>query len=441
MNDYADVLANVDYRIQPSAQDALNTYLGAHADEQVVHDQRWDVSDPQIFANEDCHAIFREMRAQAPVNKVTGTPHGDYWNITTLKAIQHVEALPKIFTSDYRIGGMVIQDPTEQAKAEGRGASFIAMDPPEHTKRRRTVAPAFTPAEMVRLSGLVRERTVALLESLPIGEEFDWATKVSVQLTTGMLATIFDFPWERRDVLPFWSDWMSDLQLGATPDLERIRREVMIEMATCFHKLWDQRLNAPPAPDLLSRMIHSEEMPEMDAMEFMANMSLLIVGGNDTTRNTMSGIVEALDRYPEERAKLEADPSLVPNAVQECIRYVTPVAHMRRTAMEDYELEGQLIRKGEKVILWYKSGNRDESAFDEPDRLIVDRENARRHVAFGYGVHRCVGARLAELQLRILIEEMIARGIRPRVTGHVERLSNVFINGFSKVEVTLDRPS
>ena len=438
MSDYADVLENIDYRTEPGAQDALNTYLSTQTEAKTVHDQHWDVSDPALFANEGCHAIFREMRAKAPINKVTGTPQGDYWNITTLKAIQHVEALPRIFSSDFRIGGMVIQDSTEEAKAEGRGASFIAMDPPEHTKRRRTVAPAFTPAEMVRLSGIVRERTVALLDALPVGEEFDWASRVSVELTTGMLATIFDFPWARRAVLPFWSDWMSDLQLGATPELDRMRRDIMMEMATCFHKLWEQRLNAPPAPDLLSRMIHSEDMPEMDAMEFMANMSLLIVGGNDTTRNTMSGIVEALDRFPEERAKLEADPSLIANAVQECIRYVTPVAHMRRTAMEDYELEGQTIRKGDKVILWYKSANRDESVFENADRLIVDRENARRHVAFGYGVHRCVGARLAELQLRILIEEMIGRGIRPRVTGTVERLNNVFINGFSKLDVTLD---
>jgi cytochrome P450 len=203
-------------------------------------------------------------------------------------------------------------------------------------------------------------------------------------------------------------------------------------------KLWQQRLNAPPAPDLLSRLIHSKEMPEMDPMEFSANMSLLIVGAVDTTRNTMSGIAEGFDRFPQERAKLEADPSLIPNAVQECIRFVTPVAHMRRTATEDYTLDGQTIRKGDKVILWYKSANRDETVFDEPDVLKVDRENARRHVAFGYGVHRCVGARLAELQLRTLIEEMIKLDIRPRVTGKVERLNNVFINGFSKVEVTLD---
>ncbi|MCB2048192.1 MAG: cytochrome P450 [Novosphingobium sp.] len=424
--------------MSPTAQEALDQFLNVHPDMQAVHDQPWDVSDPKLFGNEKVHAIFREMRAKAPVNKATGTPQGDYWNITTVKNIQHVEALPKIFASAFEKGGMVIQDSTPQAKAEGRGKTFIAMDAPDHTLRRRAVAPAFTPAEMVRLTDLVRSRTVEVLENLPRGEQFNWHKLVSVDLTTKMLATLFDFPWEHRDALPFWSDWQSDLALGATPELEKLRHDIMIEMGTCMYKLWEQRLNAPPAPDLLSRLIHSEEMPEMDMMEFMANMSLLIVGGNDTTRNTMSGIADAFDRFPQERAKLDADPSLIPNAVQECIRFVTPVAHMRRTAQEDYELDGHLIKKGDKVILWYKSANRDESVFDEPDVLKVDRENARRHVAFGYGVHRCVGARLAEMQLRILIEEMIRLGVRPRVTGKVERLNNVFINGFSNVEVTLD---
>jgi cytochrome P450 len=438
MNEQTDVLAGMEYRLSPSAQEALEQWLGAHPESQTVHDQPWDVSDPKLFGNDKVHDIFREMRAHAPLNKVTGTPVGDYWNVTTVKNIQHIEALPKIFASAFEKGGMVIQDPTPESLAEGRGKTFIAMDAPDHTKRRRAVAPAFTPGEMVRLSERVRSRTVEVLEGLPRGEQFNWVEKVSVELTTGMLAIIFDFPWEHRHALTFWSDWQSDLRLGATKELEALRQEITREMGTCMFKLWQQRLDAPPAPDLLSRLIHSEEMPEMDPMEFAANMSLLIVGAVDTTRNTMSGIAEGFDRFPQERAKLEADPSLIPNAVQECIRFVTPVAHMRRTAQEDYELEGQKIRKGDKIILWYKSANRDETVFDEPDVLKVDRENARRHVAFGYGVHRCVGARLAELQLRTLIEEMIRLDIRPRVTGKVERLENVFINGFSKVEVTLD---
>jgi cytochrome P450 len=313
------------------------------------------------------------------------------------------------------------------------------MDPPEHTTRRRTVAPAFTPAEMTRLTGLVRQRTVEVLEQLPVAVQFDWVERVSVELTTGMLATIFDFPWNQRHLLPLWSDWMSDTMLNQSEELAAMRRDFTTEMAECFQKLWQLRVSGPPAPDLLSRMIHSDTMNKPDPIEFMGNLVLLIVGGNDTTRNTMTGIVEALDRFPEERAKLEANRELIPNAVQECIRYASPVAHMRRTATQDTELAGQPIKAGDKVILWYVSANRDEAIFTEPDRLIVDRENARRHVSFGYGIHRCVGARLAELQLRILIEEMLVRRMQVHVTGAVERVRANFIHGFRRAEVTIER--
>ncbi|MBV1917164.1 MAG: cytochrome P450 [Sphingomonadaceae bacterium] len=439
MSDQAAVLDSADYRTSPTARDVFENWKSQNADRLPVHDQRWDVGNPDIYHDDNWQPIFKEMRAEGPVNKVTGTPFGDYWNVTTIKAIQHVESLPKIFSSDWQNGGITILD-MDIAEDEARAAAnFLSMDPPEHSPRRRTVAPAFTPAEMVRLTDLVRERTCAVLDSLPIGEEFDWVQRVSIELTTGMLATIFDFPWHHRKALSFWSDWLSEIGLGQSQELSAMRMEVIMEMAGCFHKLWEQRLSAEETPDLLSRMIHSDAMNKMDPMEFMSNMALLIVGGNDTTRNTMTGIIEALDCFPEQRAKLEEDPGLIPNAVQECIRYVTPVAHMRRTAMEDYELDGQLIRKGDKVILWYISGNRDETVFDEADRLIVTRPNARRHIAFGYGIHRCIGARLAEMQLRILIEEMVARRMRVHVTGEVERLRQNFIHGFSSAKVTVER--
>jgi cytochrome P450 len=439
MNVHADVLKDSTYRLSPPATQAIEDWQAKNPDRVPVHNQKWDVADPALYAEDRWQPVFAEMRATAPVNKVTGTPNGDYWNITTVKNIQHIEALPKIFSSDMRNGGFVLSNVENSAVDPAAGTNFLGMDPPEHTSRRRTVAPAFTPAEMVRLTDLVRTRTEEVLDALPVGEQFDWVQRVSIELTTAMLASLFDFPWAYRHYLPFWSDWMSDSRFSEDPELNQMRLEVMMEMADCFGKLWEQRKNAPETPDLLSRMIHSEAMAEQDPMEFMSNMALLIVGGNDTTRNTMTGIVEALDKFPDERAKLEADPSLIPNAVQECIRYVTPVAHMRRTAMEDYTLDGQTIRKGDKVVLWYISANRDETIFNEPDRLIVDRENARRHVSFGYGVHRCVGARLAELQLRVLIEEMLKRKMRVRVTGEVERLRQNFIHGFSKAEVTVEK--
>jgi len=439
MNAPVDVLKGNTYRLSPNAMEAIEQWQAANPDRVPVHSQRWDMGDPALYHEDRWQPIFAEMRAKAPLNWIEGTPNGNMWNVTTLKNIQHIEALPLVFSSDMNNGGFVISDPYGDDAVQTHGRNFLGMDPPEHTPRRRSIAPAFTPAEMLRLTSLVRERTAEVLEGLPVGEQFDWHERVSVVLTTAMLATIFDFPWDYRHYLPFWSDWMSDGRLADDPELSKMRLDAMMEMADCFLKLWDQRRNMPEAPDLLSRMIHSEAMGNQDPMEFMSNMAVLIVGGNDTTRNTMTGIVEALDKFPEERAKLDADPSLAANAVQECIRYVTPVAHMRRTAMQDYELDGQLIRKGQKLILWYISANRDESVFKDADRLIVDRENARRHVSFGYGVHRCVGARLAELQLRVLIEEMVARGIRPRVTGKVERLKQNFIHGFSKAEVTIEK--
>ncbi|MCB2048193.1 MAG: cytochrome P450 [Novosphingobium sp.] len=439
MNTHVDVLKDANYRLSPSATDAIEQWQAANPDRVPVHTQKWDVADPAIYAEDRWQPIFAEMRATAPINKVTGTPIGEYWNVTTLKPIQHIEALPLIFSSDMRNGGFVLTNMDNSVIDPTAGTNFLGMDPPNHTSRRRTVAPAFTPAEMMRLTELVRERTANVLDELPVGEQFDWVERVSIDLTTAMLTTLFDFPWAYRHYLPFWSDWMSDSRFGEDPELGQMRLDAMMEMADCFGKLWEQRRNAPETPDLLSRMIHSEAMSEQDPMEFMSNMALLIVGGNDTTRNTMTGIVEALDRFPDERAKLEADPSLIPNAVQECIRYVTPVAHMRRTAMQDYEIDGQLIKAGDKVALWYISANRDETIFTDPDRLIVDRENARRHVSFGYGVHRCVGARLAELQLRVLIEEMLKRRMRVHVTGTVTRLRQNFIHGFSKAEVTIEK--
>jgi cytochrome P450 len=383
------------------------------------------------------------MRAKAPVNKVTGTPYGDYWNVTTVKAIQHVESLPELYSSSWEHGGITIGDPPEDIDparlAERQMPMFIAMDRPQHTGQRRTVAPAFTPGEIERMETEIRQRTASVLDTLPFGEEFDWVDKVSIELTTGMLAILFGFPWEDRRLLTFWSDWAGDVELGLAQELNDTRFEILQEMAHYFQRLWIERMSAPPSPDLISMMIHSEAMSQMSPQEFMGNLVLLIVGGNDTTRNTMSGIVHALDQFPDQRDIFEKDPSVIPNAVQECIRYVTPLAHMRRTATADADLFGQQIKKGDKLILWYISANRDETVFENPDKLIVTRENARRHLSFGYGIHRCVGARLAELQLRILLEEMHKRRMRVRVTGKVQRVRANFVHGFRKLGVTLER--
>ncbi len=428
------------YRTSPTAVEALDAHLKDHPEDLPVHTQDWDVSRSDIYVENRWQPIFAEMRAKAPINKVTGSPFGDYWNVTSHKAIQHIEALPELFSSSWTNGGITILDRKNDMVEDQRFElpMFIAMDRPEHTGQRRTVAPAFTPAEMKRLSDDLRARTGEVLDSLPYGEQFDWVEKVSIELTTQMLAILFDFPWEDRHLLSFWSDWAGDTEVALIPGLDQMRHTILMEMASYFTRLWQERADAGEAPDLISRMIHSEAMNNMSPQEYMGNLVLLIVGGNDTTRNTMSGIVHSMDLFPDQRALFESDPSVIPNAVQECIRFQTPLAHMRRTATEDTDLFGHEIKAGEKLILWYLSANRDESVFDDADKIDFTRENARRHLAFGYGIHRCVGARLAELQLRILLEEMHARRMRVKVTGEVERVRANFVHGFRKLEVQLE---
>ena len=438
-----DAAAPVTYRTAPGASEAFEAWLKDNPQGLPQHTHPWDVSRSDIYVEDRWQPIFAEMRAKAPVNKVTGTPFGDYWNVTTNKAIQHVESLPELFSSSWQYGGITIGDPPKDADPEQveerRLPMFIAMDRPEHTGQRRTVAPAFTPAEMERMSTEIRARTAAVLDTLPWGEEFDWVDKVSIELTTGMLALLFGFPWQDRRLLTFWSDWAGDVEISLARDLNDTRHEILLEMASYFQKLWFERMGKEPSPDLISMMIHSEAMNHMSPQEFMGNLVLLIVGGNDTTRNTMSGIVQALDAFPDQRAKFEADSTLIPNAVQECIRYVTPLAHMRRTATEDADLLGHQVKKGDKLVLWYLSANRDETVFSDPDKLDITRDNARRNLSFGYGIHRCVGARLAELQLKILLEEMHKRRMRVNVTGEQERVRANFVHGFRKLEVTLSK--
>ena len=396
-----------------------------------------DVSDAALYAQDRWQEPFRTLRAQAPIQYVPESGFGPYWSVSTYKPIIHIEALPKVFSSSWEYGGISIAGDVEKPmEGEQRLPMFIAMDPPNHTAQRRTVAPSFGPSEVAAMKAKVQARTAEVLDSLPIGEQFDWVEKVSIELTTGMLADLFDFPWEQRHKLTYWSDIGGNVELMKRPEDLGLRNAAMGEMGAAFAELWQQKI-ANPGKDLISVMLQSDAMKHMSQEEFMGNLILLIVGGNDTTRNSMSSFVYGLDQFPAERAKLEANPALIPNAVQELIRWQTPLAHMRRTVEEDTEIEGVQMKKGDKVVLWYISANRDESVFKDADKVIVDRDNARRHLSFGYGIHRCVGARVAELQLCTLLEEMGKRRLRATVTGPVERVPACFVHGYTALPVTL----
>ena len=394
-----------------------------------------DVSNPQIYQDDTWYPYFARLRREDPVHYVRDSRYGPYWAVTKYKDIMQVEVNHQIYSSASELGGIQIE---EQPKGMDR-PSFIRMDPPKHDEQRKVVSPVVAPANLANMEGVIRERTIRVLESLPRGEVFDWVDKVSIELTTMMLATLFDYPWDDRRQLTYWSDVViCNVNAPDSPvHSEEERFAEIIKMAEAMAKLFNERARMPPKFDLLSMLAHDPATQNMPVREFMGTLGLLIVGGNDTTRNTMTGSIMALNEYPAEYQKLRDDPSLIPGMVSEAIRYVTPVIHMRRTAKEDSELGGKTIKKGDKVIIWYVSGNRDPDAIEEPDRLIIDRARPRQHLSFGFGIHRCVGNRLAELQLMILWEELLPRFPVIEVMGPPNRLYSNFIHGIRSLPVRI----
>lgn len=396
-----------------------------------------DVSRAELWKSNSWRPLFARLRQEDPVSYCPDSIFGPYWSITRYDDIVAVEGDPQTFSSSWEHGGIVIfdmQDTGVQLRM------FIAMDDPEHGEKRKAIAPAVAPSEIQKLSGALRQRTAEILDGLPVGETFDWVHRVSIPLTTAMIAILFDFPWDERGKLPVWSDWAAKIDIGPDPVLNAERERHVFEMAARFKQLYDERRAAPPKGDLLSMMAHSEYYGDMDEQRFIGAIALLLVGGNDTTRNSMSGLVERINQFPDAWARVKADPArLASGAATETIRLQTPIAHMRRTATRDTEFQGKQIRKGDKVVLWYNSANRDESVFPDADRWDPERENSRRHLSFGYGIHRCLGARLAELQLATLIEEMAKRDMEVKIVGEPERLPSCFTSGFEHINVTMSR--
>ena len=391
-----------------------------------------DPSDGTLFQRGLLHEYMRRLRQEDPVHWSPTGPTGGFWSITKFNDIVAIDSDHETFSSDRDI---VVGDQPEGFAP----VNFIAADPPVHDVQRKSVTPAVAPSRLADLERLMRERTGAVLDGLPLDETFDFVDRVSIELTTQFLATLFDFPWEDRRLLPYWSDVTTTSEtVGVAADMAA-RERILGECLAYFSELWRERAAQPPKFDFISLLAHGAETKDMinDPMEFLGNLMLLIVGGNDTTRNSITGGVLALNQNPAEYAKLKADPSLVPNMVSEIIRWQTPLAHMRRTCTQDTEFGGKQMRKGDRVVMWYVSGNRDETVIDRPDEFIIDRDRARHHLSFGFGIHRCMGNRVAELQLRILWEEILARFDRVEVVGEPVRVASNFVQGYTDLPVIL----
>ena len=393
-----------------------------------------DVSNPALYQTDNWRPWFARLRDEDPVHWTENADFGGFWSVTRFDDIVAVDKNHHDFSSEpaITIGDYGDDLPVRQ---------FIAMDPPLHDIQRKAVQGVVAPRNLADLETLIRHRVVAMLEALPVGEAFDWVEHVSINLTTQMLATIFDFPFEDRAKLPFWSDMATSLPeiAGGAGDNDA-RTHALQDCLETFTALWHERKNNPPGTmDLISMMATNPNTAGMvdDPLEYLGNIILLIVGGNDTTRNSITGGVLALNENPDQYAKLKANPELVTSLVPEIIRWQTPLMHMRRLANKDVELGGKKIRQGDKVVMWYLSGNHDERAIHNPNSFIIDRDNPRFHLSFGFGIHRCMGNRLGEMQLRILWEELLNRYSHVEVAGEPVRVQSNFVRGFESMPVIL----
>ena len=414
------------------AQDAALEEARAKAYATPLED--FHVGDPELFRTNTHWPWFERLRAEEPVHFCKDSEFGPYWSVTRYNDIMAVDTNHGVFSSESALGGITIRD----VRPDLRRPSFIAMDPPKHDAQRKTVSPIVSPSNLATMEPIIRERAARILDSLPVGETFNWVDRVSIELTTQMLATLFDFPFEERRKLTYWSDIATSIPMpGGLVETEDEKQEILLDCLNYFLRLWNERVNAPPTGDLVSMMAHSDSTRNMTNDEYLGNIILLIVGGNDTTRNSISGGLYALNQFPEQYAKLRANPDMITNMVPEIIRWQTPLAHMRRTALEDVEVGGKTIRKGDKVVMWYVSGNRDETAIENPDAFIIDRARPRQHLSFGFGIHRCVGNRLAELQLKIVWEEILKRWRHIEVVEEPTRVRSSFVKGYETLPVRI----
>ena len=397
--------------------------------------EQLNVANPVLFKEDLIWPYFKRLREEAPVHYCPESQYGAYWSISRFDDILAIDADHKRFSSDFSTGGVTINGTPTAGEFI---PMFIQMDPPRHDRQRAAVAPRFAPTQLAKLEVTIRERAGAILDGLRRGETFDWVERVSKNLTGQMLATLLGLPIEERDKLIAWSDILANPDNPEVVPSPALFYNTLADVGDYFIRLWNERIDMDePGFDLISMLAHGEGTRDMGPREFVGNLVLLITGGNDTTRNSISGGLLALNQNPNEYAKLRANPGLVTNMVPEIIRWQTPLSHMARTANEDVEVRGQQIKKGDRVILWYISGNRDGDAIPDPDRFRIDRENARHHLSFGFGIHRCLGNRLAEMQLRVLWEEILKTHPFIEVVGEPERVSSCIFHGFSKMPVRI----
>ena len=399
-----------------------------------------DLKDPDLYVGGMPYAELADLRAAGSVHWNPESDGAGFWAVLGFNDIVTVSRQADLFSSAHENGGHRIFNENEVgltgAGESAIGIPFISRDPPTHTQYRKFVMPALSPARLEGIEARITERVERLFADVPLNDTVDILPLFTVPLPLLTLAELLGVPAETWHDLHRWTDAFvgeDDPDFRQSPEA---MAEILGEFVGFSAALFEER-RANPGSDIASLLANTEiQGRPVPLGDFIGNLILALVGGNETTRNSINHSLIAFANNPDQWDAIRADPGLLPNAVKEMVRYASPVIHMRRTATRDTELGGQTIRQGDKVVVFYPSGNRDEAVFPDPDRFDITRP-IRQHLAFGAGTHVCVGSRLAEMQLRLAFAQMAGHVRRIEVVGEPRRVRSNFINGFKRLDVRL----
>lgn len=394
-----------------------------------------DLLDLDIFAQREPHEEFRILRNQYPLYwNEEPDPEPGFWNITKYEDIKYISTRPELFSSAQGIN--ISYDRTVDPQVVNAViGNMITMDPPMHVAYRKIANPFFTYQSIQNLEARVKELTRQIVDDVAKRGECEFMTDIAARLPILVLCDLLGVPHSDQKKIFDWSNKLIGLEdPELNPEGPAGGLPVFMDLFAYGQRMIKDR-RANPRNDLMTAMataqIDGKPVPPILLDGFFL---LIVIAGNETTRNTITGGMKALIENPEQRQKLVDNPALIPTAVEEILRWVSAVAYMRRTATQDTEIRGQKIAKGDKLVMWYGAANRDEDAFENPDKFDVTRD-PNEHIAFGYGQHRCLGARLAQLQLRVMFTELLTRIPDMEMTGPVSRLRTNFINGIKHMPV------
>lgn len=391
-----------------------------------------DLTDLDTFVRGVPHDQFDVLRAEAPVYFHPEAEGAGFWCITRADDLAQVSHDWQHHSSEW---GITLHE-TPEEQLEQQRMMMLMMDPPKHTKQRLILNKGFTPRMIGRLHDQVREIAREIVDNVAARGECDFVVDVAAELPLRVIAEMMGVPQEDRHKVFEWSNRLigsEDPEFAVSPE---DAMEAATEMFVYANELAAEK-RANPGDDIISVLLNAEvEGERLTDIEFDLFFQLLAVAGNETTRNLISHGMLALLENPDERAKLLADPALLPSAVDEMLRYASPVMYMRRTARTDTEVRGQVIKAGDKVALWYIAANRDPEVFSDPHRFDISRA-VNEHEAFGGGgPHFCLGTHLAKLEITVMFEELLARVPDMELAGDVARLRSNFINGLKHMPVT-----